>query len=74
MKLVCGRLPESAAELAPQPTVSQLEHSVSARDCYRIARALGVEDLDELARRRYHRGLLVRTANRDLNAPGGKST
>ncbi len=40
MKLVCGRLPDTAAPLASQPTFSRLENAVSARDCYRIARAL----------------------------------
>jgi hypothetical protein len=39
-KLVCGRLPESGAPLASQPTLSRLENAVSARTCYRLARAL----------------------------------
>lgn len=41
LKLVCGRLPESGAELASQPTISRLENSVCARHCYRVAVALG---------------------------------
>lgn len=40
LKLLCGRLPESGAELASQPTISRLENSVSACHCYRIAQAL----------------------------------
>ncbi|MGI8858481.1 MAG: IS1380 family transposase [Thermomicrobiales bacterium] len=46
LKLVCGRLPE-ATPLASQPTFSRLENAVSARDCYRIARALGMVYLRE---------------------------
>lgn len=49
MKLVCGRLPESDAPLASQPTFSRLENAVTARDCYRIAVALGMVYLRERA-------------------------
>jgi Transposase DDE domain group 1 len=41
LKLVCGRLPETGADLASQPTLSRLENAVSARACYRMAVALG---------------------------------
>jgi hypothetical protein len=41
LKLVCGRLPESAPDLASQPTFSRWENSLTARDCYRLAVALG---------------------------------
>jgi hypothetical protein len=41
LKLVCGRLPESDPDLASQPTFSRLENRFSARDCYRLAKALG---------------------------------
>lgn len=41
LKLVCGRLPESDPDLASQPTFSRLENGFSARDCYRLAEALG---------------------------------
>jgi hypothetical protein len=41
LKLVCGRLPESDPDLASQPTFSRLENSFSARDCYRLAEAMG---------------------------------
>lgn len=41
LKLVCGRLPESDPDLASQPTFSRLENALSARDCYRLAEALG---------------------------------
>lgn len=41
LKHVCGRLPESGADLASQPTFSRLENAVSARTCYRLAVRLG---------------------------------
>ena len=41
LKLVCGQLPESGAELASQPTLSRLENAVDGRACYRLAVALG---------------------------------
>jgi hypothetical protein len=50
LKLVCGRLPETGADLASQPTFSRLENAASARDCYRIAVALGEVYLRERAR------------------------
>lgn len=50
LQLVCGRLPETDAALASQPTFSRLENAVSARDCYRIALALGAVYLRERAR------------------------
>lgn len=40
LKLVCGRLPESSADLASQPTLSRLENAVDRRTCYRLALAL----------------------------------
>jgi hypothetical protein len=47
LKLVCGRLPESSADLASQPTFSRFENSFSARNCYRLAEALGAVYLRE---------------------------
>lgn len=47
LKLVCGRLPESAPDLASQPTLSRFENAFSARDCYRVAEALGESYLRE---------------------------
>lgn len=41
LKLVCGRLPETGADLASQPTRSRLENAPTARACYRMAVALG---------------------------------
>ena len=41
LKQVCGRLPETGAELASQPTFSRLENAISPRTCYRLAQALG---------------------------------
>jgi hypothetical protein len=39
-KLACGRLPESGADLASQPTLSRLENAADRGACYRLARAL----------------------------------
>ncbi len=41
LKLVCGRLPETGADLASQPTLSRLENAVDHRSCYQLAVALG---------------------------------
>jgi hypothetical protein len=40
LKVVCGSLPESGADLASQPTISRLENAADARSCHRIAEAL----------------------------------
>jgi Transposase DDE domain group 1 len=40
LKLVCGRCPESAADLASQPTLSRLENAVDRPACRRLAQAL----------------------------------
>jgi hypothetical protein len=40
LKLVCGRLPESGAPLASQPTLSRLDNAMDRRACYRLAVAL----------------------------------
>lgn len=50
LKLVCGRLPESDPDLASQPTFSRWENGVSARECYRLAAALGEVYLRERER------------------------
>lgn len=50
LKLVCGRLPESDPDLASQPTFSRWENAYSARDCYRLAEALGAVYLAERER------------------------
>lgn len=41
LKLVCGRLPMTTADLASQPTLSRLENAVDRAACYRLAVALG---------------------------------
>jgi Transposase DDE domain group 1 len=41
LKLVCGSLPETAGDLASQPTISRLENAPDARACLRMAEALG---------------------------------
>lgn len=50
LKLVCGRLPESDPDLASQPTLSRFENGFTARDCYRLAAALGEVYLRERER------------------------
>jgi Transposase DDE domain group 1 len=40
LKLVCGSLPESGADLASQPTISRLENAPDARSCHRMAEAI----------------------------------
>lgn len=40
LKLVCGSLPESGADLASQPTFSRLENAVDVRCCYGMFQAL----------------------------------
>src|SRR6266704_643178 len=47
LKLVCGRLPETGADLASQPTLSRLENAVDRRACYHLAVALGTLYLRE---------------------------
>jgi hypothetical protein len=41
LKWACGRLPETGADLASQPTLSRLENAVDRQSCYRLAVALG---------------------------------
>ncbi|MGH2371192.1 MAG: IS1380 family transposase, partial [Chloroflexota bacterium] len=50
LKLVCGRLPDTDADLASQPTLSRLENAVDARTCVRLASALLGVYLQERAR------------------------
>jgi Transposase DDE domain group 1 len=50
LKLVCGRLPETGADLASQPTLSRLENAVRATSCYRLAVALATVYLHERER------------------------
>jgi hypothetical protein len=40
LKLVCGRLPDTGAPLASQPTLSRLDNAMDKRSCYRLAVAL----------------------------------
>jgi hypothetical protein len=40
LKVVCGSLPESGADLASQPTISRLENAATRGSCHRIAEAL----------------------------------
>ena len=50
LKLVCGRLPESGADLASQPTFSRLENAPNRPACYRLALALLAVYLQERER------------------------
>jgi hypothetical protein len=50
LKHVCGRLPETGADLASQPTFSRLENAIGPRTCYRLAAALGAVYLRERER------------------------
>ncbi len=40
LKLVCGRLPDTGAPLASQPTLSRLDNAMDRRACYHLAVAL----------------------------------
>ncbi len=40
LKLLCGSMPESGADLASQPTFSRLENSATRRACHQMAEAL----------------------------------
>ncbi len=40
LKLSCGSLPESGADLASQPTISRLENSATRRACHQMAEVL----------------------------------
>jgi hypothetical protein len=59
LKLVCGRLPESGADLASQPTLSRLENAVDRRACYRLAQALVAVYLREREREGRPRRILL---------------
>jgi hypothetical protein len=47
LKTCCDRSPETGEDLGSQPTLSRLENSVTARDCYRLCEALLAEYLRE---------------------------
>ncbi len=59
LKLVCGRLPESGADLASQPTFSRLENAPNGPACYRLARALLAVYLQERERTGVPRRILL---------------
>jgi hypothetical protein len=40
LKVVCGSLPESAQDLASQPTISRMENAATIRSCHRIAEVI----------------------------------
>jgi hypothetical protein len=50
LKMVCGSLPESGADLASQPTISRLENAADGRSCHRIAQAIFELYLSERAK------------------------
>ena len=59
LKLACGRLPETGADLASQPTMSRLENAVARTACYRLAAALGAVYLRERERDGRPRAVLI---------------
>src|SRR5919106_5463882 len=40
LKMVCGSLPESGADLASQPTICRMENASTRNSCYQIAEVL----------------------------------
>jgi hypothetical protein len=72
LKLVCGRLPESGADLASQPTLSRLENAVDRRTCYRLAQALVAVYLREREREGVPRRLLLDLDGTDAPTHGGQ--
>lgn len=40
LKVACGSLPESGADLASQPTISRMENAATMRSCHEIAQVL----------------------------------
>jgi hypothetical protein len=70
LKLACGRLPETGADLASQPTLSRLENAVRATSCYRLALALGrvyLAERERLARAAGEPGGVPRRVLLDLD-------
>ncbi len=59
LKLVCGRAPETGADLASQPTLSRLENAVDGRTCARLADVLFACYLRERGRAGSPRRLLL---------------
>lgn len=71
LKVVCGRLPETGADLASQPTFSRLENAVQATTCYRLALALGqvyLQERERLAREQGVPGGVPRRVLLDLDS------
>ena len=50
LKLVCGRLPDSGADLASQPTISRLENAIDRHTVERLAQVLVTSYLRERGR------------------------
>src|ERR687886_2872174 len=50
LKLVCGRLPETDADLAGQATLSRFENALHWRTCYQLAYALAEASLTQRER------------------------
>jgi hypothetical protein len=47
LKVVCGSLPESGADLASQPTICRMENAATGRSCRQIAEVLFERYLNE---------------------------
>ena len=65
LKLVCGRLPETGADLASQPTMSRLENAVDGRTCARLADVVFALYVRERGRAGPPRRLLLDIASTD---------
>jgi hypothetical protein len=70
LKAVCGRLPETGADPASQPTMSRLENAVGRTACYRLAVALGELYLRERERDGVPRTILIDLDSTDDPAHG----
>jgi hypothetical protein len=72
LKLVCGRLPETGAPLASQPTLSRLDNALDRRACYRLAVALVQLYLRERERDGVPKRILLDLDGTDDPAYGGQ--
>src|SRR5918912_2172886 len=72
LKLVCGRLPDTGAPLASQPTLSRLDNAMDRRACYRLAVALVQLYLRERERDGVPKRILLDLDGTDDPAYGGQ--
>ncbi len=72
LKLVCGSLPETGADLASQATMSRLENAVTATACYRMAQALGEVYIQERGKGGVPKRILLDFDGTDETTHGGQ--